>query len=78
MSKKGQFTQINVTASDYGSPEPLKSNTIVKITINKTNVENKLMFKSPSQNFSTVNTSIDSHDVIIAFEVLKLFVIIRV
>ena len=32
-------------------------------------MENKLMFKSPSQNYSTVNTSIDSDDVIITFEV---------
>ena len=71
-----KIIQINVTASDFGSPEPLKSNTIVRITINKTNIENKLMFKSPSQNYSTVNTSIDSNDVIITFEVLTRFVII--
>ena len=32
-------------------------------------MENKLMFKFPSDNYSTVNTSIDSRDVIITFEV---------
>ena len=33
-------------------------------------MENKVMFKSPSQNYSIINTSVDSRDVIITFEVL--------